>query len=59
MSNDIKTGDIVRFAVAIESCDENTCFIVIDDYAQTATDARFAQYATCQYLQHMCTSRRI
>ena len=32
MSNDIKTGDIVRFAVAIESCDENTRFIVIDDY---------------------------
>ena len=32
MSNDIKTGDIVRFAVAIESCDENTRFVVIDDY---------------------------
>ena len=32
MSNDIKTGDIVRFAVVIESCDENTRFVVIDDY---------------------------
>ena len=32
MGNNIKTGDIVRFAVVIESCDENTRFIVIDDY---------------------------
>ena len=32
MSNNIKTGDIVRFAVVIESCDENTRFVVIDDY---------------------------
>ena len=32
MGNSIKTGDIVRFAVVIESCDENTRFIVIDDY---------------------------
>ena len=33
MGNNIKTGDIVRFAVVIESCDENTRFIVIDDYS--------------------------
>lgn len=32
MSNNIKTGDIVRFAVVIELCDENTRFVVIDDY---------------------------
>ena len=32
MENNIKTGDIVRFAVVIESCDENTRFVVIDDY---------------------------
>ena len=32
MSNNIKTGDIVRFAVVIESCGENTRFVVIDDY---------------------------
>ena len=32
MGNSIKTGDIVRFAVVIESCDENTRFVVIDDY---------------------------
>ena len=32
MGNNIKTGDIVRFAVVIEYCDENTRFIVIDDY---------------------------
>ena len=32
MGNNIKTGDIVRFAVVIESCDENTRFVVIDDY---------------------------
>lgn len=32
MSNNIKTGDIVRFAVIIESCDENIRFEVIDDY---------------------------
>ena len=32
MSNNIKIGDIVRFAVAIESCDENTRFVVVDDY---------------------------
>ena len=32
MCNNIKTGDIVRFAIAIESCDENTRFVVVDDY---------------------------
>ncbi len=32
MSYNIKTGDIVRFAVAIESCDENTRFVVVNDY---------------------------
>ena len=32
MNNNIKTGDIVRFAVAIESCDENSRFVVVDDY---------------------------
>ena len=32
MNNNIKTGDIVRFEVAIESCDENSRFVVIDDY---------------------------
>ena len=32
MSYNIKTGDIVRFAVAIESCDENTRYVVVNDY---------------------------
>lgn len=32
MNANIKTGDIVRFAVAIESCDENTRFVVVNDY---------------------------
>ena len=32
MNNNIKTGDIVRFAVAIESGDENSQFVVVDDY---------------------------
>ena len=32
MNANIKTGDIVRFAAAIESCDENTRFVVVDDY---------------------------
>ena len=32
MNNNIKTGDIVRLAVAIESCEENSRFVVVDDY---------------------------
>ena len=32
MSNDIKTGDIVRISVIIESCEKNTKLVVIDDY---------------------------
>ena len=32
MNNNIKTGDIVRFAVAIESGDENSRFVVVEDY---------------------------
>lgn len=32
MNNNIKTGDVVRFAVAIESGDESTRFVVVDDY---------------------------
>lgn len=32
MSNNIKSGNIVRFAVVIESSDENTRFIAIDNY---------------------------
>ena len=32
MNNNIKTGDMVRFAIAIESCEENTQFVVVDDY---------------------------
>ena len=31
MNNNIKTGDKVRFAIAIESCEENTQFVVVDD----------------------------
>ena len=32
MNANIKNGQIVRFAAAIESCDENTRFVVVDDY---------------------------
>ena len=32
MNNNIKTGDIVRFAVAIEFGDESARFVVVDDY---------------------------
>ena len=32
MNNNIKTGDKVRFAIAIERCEENTQFVVVDDY---------------------------
>lgn len=40
MSNNIKTGDIVRFAVVIESYDENTRFVVIDDYGPDCNRCR-------------------
>ena len=32
MSSTIKTGHIVRFAIAIEPCEKDTRFIVVDDY---------------------------
>lgn len=32
MNATIKTGQTVRFAITIESCEENTRFTVVDDY---------------------------
>ena len=37
MNNNIKTGVKVRFAIAIESCEENTQFVVVDDYGADCT----------------------
>ena len=37
MNANIKNGQVVRFAVAIEFCDENTRFVVVDDYGADCT----------------------